>query len=144
MDTQEPNFWQRNRVTFKAISVGILILVLLIPAAFIHDLILERKSRQAEVGAEVSSKWAGAQTLSGPFLVVPYTEEIKDNTGKLVTVRHLAYCLPEQLNIIGDIAPEIRSRSIYKVVLYKAGIQIHGNFSADQIGRATSELQSPC
>lgn len=143
MDTQDPNFWQRNRVTFKAISVGILILVLLIPAGFIHDLILERKSRQAEVGAEVSSKWAGAQTLSGPFLVVPYTEEIKENTGKLVTVRHLAYCLPEQLNIVGDIAPEIRSRSIYKVVLYKAGIRIHGNFSREplsDLGIDTSRL----
>ena len=143
MYTQEPTFWQRNRVTFKGISVGILILVLLIPTAFIQDLITERKFRQAEVATEVSSKWAGSQTISGPFLVIPYLEEVKDNAGKLVTVRHLMYCLPEQLNIAGDIAPEIRSRSIYKVVLYKSGMRIQGNFSADRFaepGIDTSRL----
>ena len=136
MYTQEPNFWQRNRVTIKGISVGILILVLLIPTAFIQELITERKYRQAEVAAEVSSKWAGSQTISGPFLVIPYIEEVKDNAGKVAVVRHLMYCLPEQLKMTGDIAPEVRSRSIYKVVLYKTGMKIQGNFSADRFADA--------
>ena len=143
MYTQEPNFWQRNRVTFKGISVGILILVLLIPTSFIHGLIMERKDRQAEVTAEVSSKWAGPQTLSGPFIVIPFMEDVQDNTGKLVAVRHLMYYLPEHLSIEGDVAPEIRSRSIYKVVLYKAAITIRGNFPADRFAEAgidTSKL----
>ena len=131
-DTQAPNFWQRNRITFKGISVGILILVLLIPTAFIQGLIMERKDRQAEVAAEVSSKWAGSQTISGPFLIIPYTEEIKDNTGKILSIRHLAYFLPEELNINGSILPEVRNRSIYKVVLYKTALQIQGNFSAEK------------
>jgi inner membrane protein len=130
MDTQIPNFWQRNRVTFKGILVGILILILLIPTAFIHGLIIERKGRQAEVAAEVSSKWAGSQTISGPFVIIPYQEEVKDNNGKIVLVRHLAYFLPEQLNINGNILPEIRSRSIYKVVLYKTALKVQGNFAA--------------
>jgi len=132
MDTHVPNFWQRNRVTIKGISVGVLILVLLIPTAFIHGLIMERKYRQAEVAAEVSSKWAGSQTISGPFITIPYTEDVKDNAGKIVVVRHLAYFLPDQLNINGNIIPEIRSRSIYKVVLYKAALQVQGNFSAER------------
>ena len=129
MDSQSLNFWQRNRITLKGISVGILILVLLIPTAFIQELIKERKDRQVEVSAEVSSKWAGSQTISGPFLIIPYTEEVKDNTGKILLLRHLAYFLPEQLNIKGNIPPEIRSRSIYKVVLYKTSLQVQGNFS---------------
>ena len=129
MDTQVPNFWQRNRVTLKGMSVGILILVLMIPTAFIHELIIERKHRQAEVAAEVSSKWAGPQTITGPFLMVPYIEEVKNNDGKVLLVRHLAYFLPEQLNLNGNILPEIRSRSIYKVVLYKSTMQIRGDFS---------------
>lgn len=143
MDSQTPNFWQRNRVTLKGISVGILILVLLIPTAFIQELIMERKYRQAEVAAEVSSKWAGSQTISGPFLIIPYTEDVKDNTGKITVVRHLAYFLPGNLDIKGNIVPEIRSRSIYKVVLYKAGLQIAGSFSPEkfsELGIATDKL----
>jgi inner membrane protein len=132
MDTQVPDFWQRNRVTIKAILVGFLILVLLIPTAFIHGLIMERKDRQAEVAAEVSSKWAGPQTISGPFLLIPYTEQAKDTAGKIVMIRHLAYFLPEQLNINGNIFPEIRNRSIYEVVLYKTALQVQGNFSANR------------
>ena len=129
METQIRNFWQRNRVTFKGISVGILILVLLIPTAFIQELIRERRNRQAEVANEVSSKWAGSQTVSGPFLIIPYTEEVKDNTGKITVVKHQAYFLPDQLNINGNLSPEIRSRSIYKVVLYKTDLQVNGTFS---------------
>jgi inner membrane protein len=132
MNTQEPNFWQRTRVTLKGILVGILILVLLIPTAFIHELISERKSRQAEVAAEVSSKWAGSQTVTGPFVIIPYTAEIKDDGGKVSVVRHLAYFLPELLQIDGSIIPEIRNRSIYKVVLYKTALQVKGNFSIER------------
>lgn len=133
MNTHEPNFWQRNKITIKGISVGILILVLLIPTAFIHELILERKYRQAEVIAEVSSKWATSQTISGPFIVIPYNEEVKNADGKVVNVRHVIYCLPDQLTINGNVAPEIRSRSIYKAVLYKAGLSIQGNFSKERL-----------
>lgn len=144
MDTFEPNFWQRNRVTIKAISVGILILVLMIPTGFIYMLIMERKERQAEVVAEVSSKWAGPQTISGPYLVIPYTTEEKNADGKLVVIKHLAYCLPEELKINGNLFPEIRSRSIYKVVLYKTTLNIQGNFSAErftELGVESGRLQ---
>lgn len=132
MDSQEPNFWQRNRVTIKGISVGILILVLLIPTAFIQELITERKDRQAEIAAEVSSKWAGSQTVTGPFLMIPYTEEVKDQTGKVLSVRHHAYFLPDELKVHGNIFPEVRNRSIYKVVLYKTALDIKGNFSEEK------------
>lgn len=144
MNTYEPGFWQRNRTTIKGISVGILILVLLIPTAFIHELILERKNRQAEVVAEVSSKWAMSQTITGPFVLIPYKEEVKNSDGKLVNVRHLVYCLPEQLTINGHVAPELRRRSIYKAVLYKASLAVKGIFSTDRLndlGIDLSKLQ---
>src|SRR5688572_14849055 len=123
-------FLHRHRITIKGFLVGILILILLIPTAFIYQLIIERKGRQAEVSAEVSSKWAGPQTISGPFLMIPYEQQVKDQQGKIQTVRHITYFLPEQLNISGNIIPEIRSRSIYKVILYKTNLQLNGNFSA--------------
>ena len=134
MEINLAGFWQRNKITFKGISVGILILVLLIPTAFIHELIVERKGRQAEVVHEVSSKWAGPQTISGPFLIIPYLAEAKDRDGKPIVTRHLSYHLPEHLEINGNIVPEIRSRSIYKVMLYRAALKVQGHFASDKFG----------
>jgi inner membrane protein len=122
------SFWQRNAVLIKAIVVGFLILVLLIPNAFITDLVRERQQRQTEVITEVSSKWASAQTITGPFLLVPYKEMVTTEKGKTEAVRKLAYFLPDQLKVNGTLFPEIRHRSIFQIVLYKSDLQVSGVF----------------
>ena len=82
METQTPlSFWQKNKLMLKSFFIGFLILVLLIPTFSIMFLVQDRESRRNEVVKEVSSKWASAQTLTGPFLVVPYFIEEKDDKG---------------------------------------------------------------
>ena len=122
--------WSANRITLKGLVVGFLILVLLIPTLFIMSLVSERAGRQKEVAAEVSSKWATAQNLIGPILVIPYTELLKTEDGKTSLVKKLAYFLPEQLNIDGSLQPEMRHRSIYNIAVYKSQVNITGNFPA--------------
>jgi inner membrane protein len=104
------------------------LLVLLIPTAFIQELVKERQDRQKQVIEEVSSKWASSQTVTGPFLLIPYIESQKDDKGKIVQVKRLIHYLPEQLNIDGKLLPEIRHRSIFKIVLYKSDLTIKGKF----------------
>lgn len=58
---------RKNNVLIKALLVAALILIMLIPMAFIQSLVMERKDRQAEAIKEVSSKWAGPQTISNPY-----------------------------------------------------------------------------
>jgi len=125
---QTQTFWQRYGILIKSVMVGFLILILLIPAAFIQELVRERQERQKEVIAEVSSKWASAQTVTGPFLLIPYMEAQKDDKGKIVLVKRMIHYLPEQLNIDGKMLPEIRHRSIFKIVLYKSDLTIKGTF----------------
>ena len=130
METQQTqSFWQRNSIMIKAVIVGFLILVLLIPAALIQDLVRERQQRQEEVIAEVSSKWANGQKITGPFLVVPYTLTEKNDKGQFYSVKYNAYFLPEELNINGQLFPEPRNRSIYQVILYKTDMKLTGKFS---------------
>src|SRR5690606_17950843 len=50
-----------NKILWKSIITGVLILVLLIPTVFISNLVSERKARQKEVVTEVSEKWAQSQ-----------------------------------------------------------------------------------
>jgi inner membrane protein len=117
---QEPSFYQRNKILLKSIIVGILILVLLIPTAFIQELVREREGRQQQVAEEVSSKWANAQTLSGPFVIVPYLIKTTDAKGKVTTTKSYAHFLPDNLSVNSKVLPEIRYRSIYKIVVYRS------------------------
>ncbi|MBC7949049.1 MAG: cell envelope integrity protein CreD [Chitinophagaceae bacterium] len=121
--------WQKSKLLIKALLIGVLALVLLIPAYFVQDLIRERQARQKEAIAEVSSKWAGNQTLTGPVLVLPY-QEIFQEDNKILTVRKLAYILPDKLSIQAVANPEKRYRGIYQVMLYSSDIRITGKFNS--------------
>lgn len=117
MNTQpQLSFWQKNKLILKSFFIAFLVLALLIPTFIIMYLANERKERKQEVTKEISNKWSSAQTITGPFLTIPYTD-IGTN-GSLE--KKYIYLLPEQLNINGIIEPEIRYRSIYKVPVFTA------------------------
>jgi inner membrane protein len=120
-----------NSILIKGIITGVLILVMLVPTFFINSLITERENRQKEVVKEVSSKWAEAQTLSAPFITVPYNTQFTDTDGKLKNVRTNLILLADQLAVNGTIKPEVRPRSIYKVLLYKSDITFKGSFKPE-------------
>ena len=58
--------------TWKAVVIGILTILLLIPGAMIESLIFERQQRSIATVAKINDKWSNAQTVNGPFLVIPY------------------------------------------------------------------------
>lgn len=123
------NFWDTNRMLIKSLLIGVLTLIMLIPAAFIRELVYERESRQQQVIDEVSGKWAWAQTLNGPVLAIPYlADEVQPNK-TVLRVKKMAYLMPEQLNINGHVDPEQRHRSIYDVTLYHSRLEVAGTFN---------------
>ncbi|HOX83703.1 MAG TPA: cell envelope integrity protein CreD [Chryseolinea sp.] len=140
METTQPvlniferlNQWIKESIMIKLISIGFLILILLIPSAAIKDLIDERQQRSEEVIREVTDKWSGSQTLTGPVLVIPYIkQEIIDRGKDGTEIReHIekAFFLPEDLSIAGDVKPETRHRGIFDVVVYESGLQIKSEF----------------
>lgn len=120
---------QSNSYLLKGFITGFLILLMLIPTIFIDNLVTERQERQQEVVREVSSKWASAQTLSGPFIVVPYNYSETNKEGKIIPAKKNIIMLPDHLNVQGSITPEERKRSIYTVLLYKTDLSFKGNFN---------------
>lgn len=117
-----------NKIIIKAAITGALILLMMIPTVFITNLVRERQARQQEIATEVSSKWATAQTLTGPYLYIPYKTYSKDKDGKIEESYDHIWLLPDNLNVTGKIEHEIRPRSIYKVLLYRTSLQNNGNF----------------
>ncbi len=129
-------FFQRNKNLIKGFLISFLILALLIPTFFVSDLIRERQSRNAEVKQEIARQWGTSQTLTGPILAVPYWQQEKDADNKLVNVKRLAYFLPEDIRINGQLLPEFRERStIFKLIVYTAQLSVEGRFNPLALGK---------
>ncbi len=128
METVIENVWSKSKVLIKALIIGGLIVILLIPTFFVKKLIEEREQRQKEAIEEVSGKWAGKQNITGPIIVLPYIENRVDTGGKKFTVKHHAFFLPDELIINSKIIPQERSRGIYKVMLYSSQNNVSGRF----------------
>lgn len=123
----------RNFATLKIVSIGILILVLLIPLYMTTSLLEERRYRRDDVVNEINQKWGDEQTLTCPFFAVPYKSFYKDKNDALQYTTNYFYILPEKLDIKGEIFPHIRYRSIYKAILYNAQLEISGTFTVPKL-----------
>lgn len=121
--------WSRRSVTLKLISIGILILLMLIPSAMIKSLVQERMMLRNQSIEEVSSKWGSRQLVGGPVISIPYVVRTVDAKGATGYVTEYAHFLPDQLVVTGSLTPEKRSRGIYVVVLYNTRLHIAGNFN---------------
>lgn len=126
LEKNEAQSWIRNSITIKSIIVGLLILVLLIPAGMIRNLIIERNSLRDNVVNEVSYKWGNPQTIAGPIITIPYKNYYKKDD-KIIEHIEYAHFLPETLDIKGQLNPEIRYRGIYKVVVYNSLLKFNGS-----------------
>ena len=121
------NYIKRS-VTLKIASVGIIILLLLIPATMIQNLIRERQSRRDSVVKEISQKWGYSQIITGPFITIPFKTFFKDSAGKTQFNLNYLHILPETLDITGEMKPEVRYRSLFEAVLYNINLKFSGNF----------------
>ncbi len=116
-----------SSILVKMFIIGFLVLILLIPAALIRNLINEREQLKALTELDIQDKWGKSQTLTGPMLTIPYYREVvKDDK----TIKKLSYIqiLPDSLEISGTVIPEVRYRSIYRVVVYTTRLGISGYF----------------
>jgi len=131
MNTHSPHTHpdNSNKLLIKGLITGLLILIMLIPTLFVNNLIKEREELQKQVVQEVSSKWASAQTIAGPYFTIPYTSIESDANGKQLQIIKNLMFLPENLSANGNIIPEETHRSIYHVLLYKTDVQLKGTFN---------------
>jgi len=120
-------------ITLKAIIIGFMTLLMLIPGAMIQSLINERQNRSAETIEKINAKWSNAQIVNGPVLVIPYLTTTVDDKKKEVIESHTFIITPELLNIKGKLIPEERHYGIYKSILYKSELEILGNFKMPEI-----------
>ncbi|MBK7096350.1 MAG: cell envelope integrity protein CreD [Saprospiraceae bacterium] len=123
----------KYNIYFKVAIIIFIGLLLLIPAQMIRSLVYEREARQRDAISEVSSKWGQQQTLSGPFITIPFIKYMKETDKKngiekVIQVRDFIHILPSELKINGNMRPERRNRGIYDIVVYNSKINLSGKF----------------
>jgi inner membrane protein len=126
----------RARFGLKALAVGALVILLLVPLAMIRGTIHERQAYRQQAVASVAGSHAGSQVLAAPVLVIPYVETVQvdgvDANGAAVrkSVRRERRWVhfPARADVTGSIAPAIRRRGLHEVRVYELQATIVADF----------------
>jgi inner membrane protein len=121
------NLLDKGKLFIKAVIIFFMALGLWIPTFFIQEVIREREARQKEAIEEVSSKWAGRQTITGPILVVPYYETFANG---IKSAKKYGWFLANNLDVKSNVAPQKRHRGIFDVVVYQGNISLTARYDA--------------
>jgi inner membrane protein len=124
----------------KIAVIGALALVLFVPVSMIQGLVAERQMRRDEALAGIAEGWGRRQTLSGPYLAVPYQVTRVDVTRETVDGRerekrterveqHVKRIPAESVDWTLDAEVGEKARGIYKARLYGAKAQASGRFA---------------
>jgi inner membrane protein len=121
-----------NGQTLRFTAVGTLVLVMLIPLAFVQGVTEERQRYFDEAAADIATAWGGPQALAGPFLVVPEMRR----AGSVVDAgdpgrqerRQMRVLLPRSLDVSVEVRHQTRARGIYQVPVYQAMVTFSGTF----------------
>ena len=127
-DTLAPtinSLYSKGKLFIKAVIVFVMAFFLWIPTNLIRGVINEREDRQEEAIEDVSSKWAGRQTVTGPILMIPYS----GTSNGVMFQKKYAWFMADQLDIISSVSPQKRHRGIYDVVVYQGDISIAAKFN---------------
>src|SRR5688572_981022 len=120
----------------KALVIGILIVLLLVPLSQVESLVGERVAMRQTAALRVAESWGGAQTTAGVLMAIPVetTRVVIDQTAagretqRTEVERNVLYVLPDTLKISASVDPDFRPVGLYETPVYTANVQIAGEF----------------
>src|SRR5262245_11734953 len=89
-------------VTLKAVMIGAIVLLLIVPLTMLRGLVSERAALREQAYARVAEGWGGSIVLGGPMLIVPVQRTVVervDSKDVSRTVRSDVYLLPARLDM---------------------------------------------
>lgn len=128
------------RLIVKIAAVFFVSLLVLVPINAVESLVSERQALRDRVVTDMAKSAGYAQTVAGPFLVVPYDKIVRTWSEDGVTkerrliesvVRGNIVLLPEALDVVGQLDIEERARGIYRARVFSLGAKLSGSFSVE-------------
>ncbi len=127
-------FLENQGTTLRFGLIGVIVLAMLIPLTMVEGVTDERQSFFDATFRDIANAWGNAQTVAGPFLIVPevHRYQAKNEAEEWVwrERRHDRIWLPTVLDLNVEIVHQFRKRAIYEVPVYSAKIQFQGAFAA--------------
>ncbi|WP_129782087.1 cell envelope integrity protein CreD [Peristeroidobacter soli] len=120
---------ESGSVTFKAVLIGVIVLLLLMPLEMLRSVVTERAGLREQAYQRVAEGWGGELTVGGPMLIVPTERKaIIDNVER--TVRRDVYLMPAKLDgaVQVKLDPQPRYVGIYAVPVYLSTLRLQGDF----------------
>jgi inner membrane protein len=118
----------------KALIIGALVLLLLMPLMMLRGLVSERTSLREHAYTRVAEGWGGRGVIGGPMLIVP-TERTVTEDGDARVVRCDLYLLPASLDVKATLSLEREPRrvGIYEVPVYLSHLTLRGRFDLSEL-----------
>jgi inner membrane protein len=125
-------------VSFKAVVIAALTLLMLWPLARVENLVTERQVLQHEANDVIAAGFGGLQIVGAPILKVDAQERsvvvdtrtnVSTESWRSIAIR----LLPDNVHIETDAAVEVRSKGIYSVPVYVSKVVITGDFKPEAI-----------
>lgn len=129
----------QKALLLKFIMIGLVSLLLLIPITMADGLISERNWQFLRALQQMEESKAGAQTVSGAMISIPYYVDEKvsiplhqrmeeDVTYKVLRKKKYFFIMAEELNIQTEMTTETLKRGIYNIQTYQSRHHLSGSF----------------
>jgi len=121
-------------IFIKVVIIGFIGVVCFVASLLVLELVVERQDRFAEAKQEIAEKWGKEQFVAGPLIIIKKTtaEGISNNS----------YVLPQNLRYEIELIPEIRSRGIFKSVVYVSKLKASGSFAQQDVFSSVASNQN--
>lgn len=121
----------KNSVSAKLLAIVVIGVACYVASLLVLGLVFERQNRFKEAQNEIAAKWSNEQIIAGPIL--EFASGAKTDT----------YVLPQTVTYDVKIEPEVRSRGIFKSVIYTAKIKVSGEFNSAGIKSSSAVVSIP-
>jgi len=126
----------QKKLFFRAATIALLMVILLIPLEMIRGVVAERQGLQFQVENTIATTLAGRQRLAGPVLVVPYiapeviisTDDKGRETKKTLLHDRRALFMAEQVTIDVNTGVESRYKGLYKALVFQSQAKLQARF----------------
>lgn len=126
----------------KALLLGLLALVLLVPLLQVRFLVEERQARAQEAEATIARQWGQAQLLAPAYLSVAAAGAATPEGGFQPRTEP-RILLPDRIEVDGELRTEVRARGMFRVPVYVAQLRIKARFDAAEVAALRALAADP-
>jgi len=110
----------------KLMVVCALALLMTIPALFVYFVVNDRSQRSEDVVRQISDEVGGQLTFLGPTLAIPYS--VPAHSAAEETKHGVYLVFPARASAHAKTSTEERHRSLFKVPVFQADLELDGDF----------------